>query len=185
MLKSGQSADSDQVTVKFDAETAWRTIIALMRLFLGAWMIVSGYSYWAPHFGLPPGFPQPLGTLPASNQMLVTMIDIGLFNFVKTCEIIGGLCLVFGAFVPLATLLLLPISAIVFYNAIFLNLRTERLFNFTYMGVMCLYMNIIIALAYIRYYAPMLSFRSSPTTLHELRRLPSLFDAKENGRHEA
>jgi len=64
-------------------------------------------------------------------------------------------------------------------------LRTERLFNFTYMGVMCLYMNIIIALAYIRYYAPMLSFRSSPTTLHELRRLPSLFDAKENGRHEA
>jgi len=50
---------------------------------------------------------------------------------------------------------------------------------------MCLYMNIIIALAYIRYYAPMLSFRSSPTTLHELRRLPSLFDAKENGRHEA
>ena len=142
--------------------TLGKTAITLMRLFLGAWMVNSGYSYWAQVFGLPPAFPQPLGTLPLSNQMLVTMIEVGLFDFVKTIEIIGGLFLIFGVFVPLATLVLLPVSAIVFYNAIFLNLRTDRLLDVTYMGVSCLYMNVIIALAIFRYYLPMLAFRSSP-----------------------
>lgn len=153
---------SDRVEIALTPATLGKAAITLMRLFLGAWMVNSGYSYWAQVFGLPPAFPQPLGTLPLSNQMLVTMIEVGLFDFVKTIEIIGGLCLIFGVFVPLATLVLLPVSAIVFYNAIFLNLRTDRLLDVTYMGVSCLYMNVIIALAHIRYYLPMLAFRSSP-----------------------
>ena len=165
----------DRVEIAFNAATLWRAVITLMRLFLGAWMINSGYSYWAQKLGLPPAFPQPFGTLPASNQMLVTMIEIGLFDFVKTIEILGGLCLLFGVFVPLATLLLLPVSAIVFYNAVFLNLRTDRLFSPTYMGVSCLYMNVIVALAHIRYYLPMLSMRSSPGALSDLAGLRGIF----------
>lgn len=167
--------DSDRVEIRLDAATLWRAAITLMRLFLGAWMVNSGYSYWAQRYGLPPAFPQPFGTLPASNQMLVTMIEVGLFNFVKVCEIVGGLCLIFGVFVPAATLLLLPVSAIVFFNAVFLNLRTDRLFSPTYMGVSCLYMNVILALAYIRYYLPMLSFRSSPGGLRDLAGLAGIF----------
>ena len=100
---------ADRVEIRLDAATLWRAAITLMRLFLGAWMLNSGYSYWAQRYGLPPAFPQPFGTLPASNQMLVTMIEVGLFNFVKVCEIVGGLCLIFGVFVPAATLLLLPV----------------------------------------------------------------------------
>ena len=103
----------DRVVIALNADTLWKTLVTLMRLFLGGWMVVSGYSHWAPQFGLPPGFPQPLGTLPLSNQMLVTMIEIGLFDFVKTVEMIGGLCLIFGIFVPAATLALLPVSALV------------------------------------------------------------------------
>ncbi|ANP47579.1 DoxX family membrane protein [Candidatus Viadribacter manganicus] len=166
------------MTLALDLDTAWKAIVTLLRLILGAWMIISGFSYWAPHFGLEPAFPQPLGTLPLSNQMLVTMIEVGLFDFVKTCEIVGGLCLIFGVFVPFATVLLLPISAIVFYNAIGLNVRTERLFDMTYLGVSCLYMNIIVALGYIRYYVPMLTFRSSPGSVRDLGHLPNLFDPK-------
>lgn len=166
-----QPDNSEAITVAFDGHTLWVTVVTLMRLFLGAWMIVSGYSYWAPHYGLPPGFPQPLGTLAASNQMLVTMIEIGLFDFVKTLEIVGGLCLVLGVFVPAATLLLLPVSAMVYYNAIFLNLRTERILNPTYMGVMCLYMNVIVAIGYVRYYVPFLVLRSSVGRLADLRSL--------------
>ena len=70
--------------------------------------------------------------------------------------------------------MLLPVSAIVFYNAVFLNLRTDRLFSPTYMGVSCLYMNVIIALAYIRHYLPMLSLRSDPGSLRDLARLPEI-----------
>jgi len=144
-------------------------------------MVISGFSYWAPHFGLAPAFPQPLGTLPLSNQMLVTMIETGLFDFVKTCEIIGGLCLIFDIFVPFATVLLLPISAIVFYNAIGLNLRTERLFDVTYLGVTCLYMNIVVALGYIRYYIPMLTLRSSVGRLSDISGLPRILEARNEG----
>lgn len=159
---SCQIASGERVQIALDVRTLLWGVITLMRLFLGAWMLNSGYSYWAQEFGLPPAFPQPFGTLPASNQLLVTMVEVGLFDFVKTVEIIGGLCLILGVFVPAATLLLLPVSAVVFYNAVFLNLRTDRLFDPTYMGVSCLYMNVIIALAYVRYYLPMLSLRSAP-----------------------
>jgi len=158
---SRQIASGERVQIALDVRTLLWGVITLMRLFLGAWMLNSGYSYWAQEFGLPPAFPQPFGTLPASNQLLVTMVEVGLFDFVKTVEIIGGLCLILGVFVPAATLLLLPVSAVVFYNAVFLNLRTDRLFDPTYMGVSCLYMNVIIALAYVRYYLPMLSLRSA------------------------
>lgn len=171
----------DRIEVRLDGDTLWKLAITLMRLFLGAWMIVSGYSHWAPKLGLLPGFPQPLGTLPESSQMLVTMIEIGLFDYVKAIEIIGGLCLVFGIFVPAAILMLLPVSAMVFYNAIFLNLRTDRLFNFTYMGVMCLYMNILLILAYIRYYIPMLSFHSSPGRFGDIAGLSRIFDRRPEG----
>lgn len=155
-----QATSPGLVRIGFDSATLWSAMLTIMRLYLGGWMIISGYSYWAPHFGLMPAFPQPLGSLPLSNQMLVSMIEIGLFDFVKTIEIVGGLCLVFGIFAPVATLLLLPVSAIVFYNAIFLNLRTDRLFTPTYMGVMCLYMNVFVALGYLRYYLPMLAPRA-------------------------
>ena len=174
-MSDGSDPAEDRVAIALTADTVWKAAVTLMRLFLGGWMVVSGYSHWAPQFGLPPGFPQPLGTLPLSNQMLVTMIEIGLFDIVKTVEIVGGLCLIFGIFVPAATLILLPVSAIVYYNAIFLNLRTDRIINPTYMGVMCLYMNVIIAVGYIRYYLPMLSFRSSPGRLRDVGRLPEIF----------
>lgn len=172
---------SDCVEITLTAGMACKTAVTLVRLFLGAWMLNSGYSYWAQKFGLPPAFPQPLGTLPLSNQMLVTMIEVGLFDFVKTIEILGGLCLIFGVFVPVATLVLLPVSAIVFFNAVFLNQRTDRVFDVTYMGVSCLYMNILVALAYIRYYLPMLSLRSAPGSLRDLGRLPEILGKDAGG----
>lgn len=173
-----ETSQSDRVVIALNAATLWHGAITLMRLFLGAWMINSGYSYWAQKFGLPPAFPQPLGSFPPSNQMLVTMIEVGLFDFVKTIEILGGLCLLFGVFVPVAVLVLLPLSAIVFFNAVFLNLRTDKLLDPTYMGVSCLYMNVILALAHVRYYLPMLSLRSSPGSLRDLARIREIFTTR-------
>lgn len=176
-------AGNDRVAIVLNAATLWHAAVTLLRLFLGAWMLNSGYSYWAQEFGWPPAFPQPFGTLPASNQMLVTMVEVGLFDFVKTVEVIGGLCLILGLLVPAATLILLPVSAVVFYNAVFLNLRTDRLFSPTYMGVSCLYINVIVALGYVRYYLPMLSLRSAPGGLRDLARLPEIFRHQDDNQH--
>lgn len=151
-----------------------KIILTVGRLYLGAWMIVSGTSYWRTVLGMAPIFPQPFGTLHASNELLVTMVHTQFFHIVKTLEILGGLCLVFGVFVPLGLLVLLPVSFVVWYNAIILNHRFDKMFT-PYMGVGCLYLNLILLVWYIRYYLPMLTFKTSMGRIGDLRRLSGIF----------
>lgn len=161
--------------LKFDATTLGKLIISFLRLYLGAWMIVSGTSYWLHQLGYQPIFPQPFGSLPDSNKMLITFVEVGLFDIVKTLEIVGGVFLVANIFVPLGIAILLPISGMVFYNAIFLNHRYDGIFSLTYMGTACLYMNVILVLAYIKYYLPMLSFNAPAGKVSDLQRIPEIF----------
>lgn len=161
--------------IKFDLTTFCQLIISFFRLYLGAWMVVSGASYWLHQLGFQPIFPQPFGTLPDSSKMLITFVEIGMFDLVKTLEIVGGLFLICNVFVPLGLVILFPISGMVFYNAVFLNQRYDGLLSVTYMGTACLYMNVILLLAYIRYYLPLLSFNTTTGRLADLKRLPEIF----------
>ncbi|AZY48174.1 hypothetical protein [Bordetella avium] len=165
----------DSISFKLDIRTAGQLVIALMRLYLGAWMVVSGASYWLHQLGYQPIFPQPFGTLPASNKMLITLVEVGLFNLVKTLEIVGGLFLIGNIFVPLGLLILFPISGMVFYNAVFLNQRYDGIFSLTYMGTLCLYMNVVLLLAYIKHYLPMLALNARSGSLSDIKRLPEIF----------
>lgn len=167
--------------VKINAAVIGRLILTLMRLTLGAWMINSGLSHWLTNWGFPPIFPQPLGTLPASNAMLVTLIETGVFDIVKACELLGGILLLLDLFVPLALAMTLPISFMVFFNAIVLNLRYELLFS-TSMSVWCLYLNVILILAYLRYYLPLLTCRASLGSLDDFRKLPMVFGSQPEER---
>jgi len=160
---------------RLDAAMIAQLFISFLRLFLGAWMIVSGTSYWLHQFGYQPIFPQPFGTLPDSNKMLITFVEVGLFDLVKTLEIVGGLMLVCNVFVPLGLVILFPISGMVFYNAVFLNHRYDGILSVTYMGTGCLYMNVILLLAYIKYYLPMLSLNARSGSIADIKRLPEIF----------
>ena len=151
-----------------------KLVLIFFRIMLGAWMIVSGSSHLLTVFGFAPIFPQPLGNLHPSNVMLVALLEVGLFDLVKTVELVVGLCLVFNVFVPLALAAALPVSYMVFHNSIALNMRYDRIFS-TYMAVWCLYMNVILLLAYIRYYLPMLRMRAPMGKLEDFRMLPSIF----------
>lgn len=165
---------SRMIEYEWNLGTIVKLVLSAMRLYLGGWMIMSGTSYWLTQLGLPTIFPQPVGNTPLSSQMLVTMIEVGLFDVVKTCEIVGGLMLVFNRFVPLGLIICLPISGVVWYNAIILNHRFDRLFSPTYMGVMCFYMNILVMLAYVKYYAPLLVPK---TSMGGIKDFGKLFDA--------
>lgn len=153
------------------------TLITFFRCMLGAWMIVNGVNHLLPMVGLPNIYPQPLGTLHLSNVMLVSMIETGLFDYVKVAELLVGLCLVFNRFVPLALVIGLPLGLVVFYNSIALNLRFERIFSF-YMAVWCTYMNVVLLLAYIKYYLPMLQYKAPVGKLKDLCLLPSIFKSE-------
>lgn len=176
---SGLTPTSQNVSeVEFNLGFVGRLIITFFRLFLGAWMIVSGWNHVGPLLGFPFVFPQPLGSLHLSSVMMVSLIEVGLFDLVKILELIAGLCLLFNRFVPLAVAVSLPVSYIVFHNSIVLNLRYERLFS-TYMSVWCLYMNLILCLAYFKYFLPMLKYKAAPGELSDLKKVTSIFQSEE------
>ena len=170
-------------TNKLDIRFVGKLVLIFARIMLGAWMIVSGASHLLSVFGFAPVFPQPLGTLHASNTMLVALLEVGMFDLVKTVELVVGLCLVFNVFVPLALAAALPVSYMVFHNSIVLNLRYDRIFS-TYMSVWCLYLNLILLLAYIRYYLPMLRMHAPMGGVEDLKLLPSIFRAQEEREHD-
>lgn len=151
---------SKVISYDWNLGTIVKLILTAGRLYLGGWMLISGTSYWLTQMGLQPIFPQPVGNSPLSSQMLVTMIEVGLFDIVKTLEIVCGLMLIFNRFVPLGLVIALPISGVVWYNAIILNGRLDRLFSPTYMGVMCFYISIVLMFAYLRFYAPLLTWKA-------------------------
>ncbi|WP_245621223.1 DoxX family membrane protein [Paraburkholderia ferrariae] len=151
-----------------------KVILTFCRLYLGGWMCVSGTSYWRTVLGMSPIFPQPFGTLPASNELLVTMVHTHFFHIVKTCEILGGLSLVLGVFVPVGLLMLLPVSFVVWYNAIVLNHRFDKILT-PYMGVGCLYMNLVLMVWYVRYYLPMMTFKPTVGRIGDWKKLPNIF----------
>lgn len=160
---------SKEISYDWSLSTSVKVILSGCRLYLGGWMLASGSSYWMTQLGLPPIFPQPVGNTPLSSQMLVTMIEVGLFDIVKTLEIVCGLMLIFNRFVPLGLVIAMPISAVVWYNAIILNGRFDRLLSPTYMGVMCFYLSIILMLAYLRFYAPLLTYKAKMGSLKDAK----------------
>ncbi|MDQ2067464.1 hypothetical protein Q9295_13880 [Xinfangfangia sp. CPCC 101601] len=162
------------ITFDLSLGTLGKVILHFFRLYLGGWMIISGTSYWLTQAGAAPIFPQPVGNMPLSSQMLVTMIEVGLFDIVKTLEIVCGVLLMLNRMMPLAIVLALPISGVVWYNAIVLNLRTDRLFSPTYMGVMCFYMSIVLAFGYLRHFAPLFTWKSRIGHVSEVK---TIFEA--------
>lgn len=151
-------------------------VLDAMRLLLGAWMIVNGLNHFLPIF------PQPMGSFPLSSQLIIALIETGLFGIVKIVELVGGVMLIANRFVPLALAILMPMSVVVFYNDAVLQHRWDRVF---YMGVDCFYMNVILMLAYIRHYLPMMVYKTDMGTLQDLKGLTSIFqtpkDETKNG----
>lgn len=169
-----QPMSQDTRKIDIDIKFIGTLIITLMRVFLGAWMIVSGWNHVGPMLGFPYVFPQPMGNLHLSNEMMVSLIEVGLFDLVKIVEVLAGLCLLFNRFVPLAVAASLPVSYMVFHNSIVLNLRYERLFS-TYMSVWCLYMNVILCAAYFKYFVPLLKFKAPMGELSDLKKVKEIF----------
>ena len=139
-------------------------LITLCRLQLGGWMIVNGLNHW---FRI---FPQPLGSEPVAQQLLVALIESGLFGVVKAAEVVGGVMLLFDLCTPLALVMLMPVSVVVYYFNAILQMRWDRLL---YMGVLCMYLNVILLVAYLRYYLRMLSLRAPVGSWQDLKQIPA------------
>ena len=161
---------NDNGRVKILGYSIGELIITAMRLQLGAWMIVNGLNHWLPIF------PQPMGSSPDAQRLLVGLIESGLFDLVKAAELVGGVLLILDLYVPFALVILLPISVVVFYFNAILQQRWNQVL---YMGVLCMYFNIALLLAYIHYYLPMLAPRSRNSSWRDLAKIPAALTGRD------
>lgn len=128
-----------------------RYLVWLLRLGFGAWLVPAGLNHFYPLFY------QPLGDQPESTALITALIDTDLFALVKAVELFAGICLVTGWRVPLALVMLMPVSFSVWYWDVPLQgwSSISAWYGWAVLGA-----NVLLALAWYRSYLPMLAPRS-------------------------
>jgi hypothetical protein len=126
-----------------------------VRLIFAAWMIPAGLNHFIPLF------PQPLGNQPLSTELFIALRDSHLFDLVKAVELIAGLALLTGFYVPLALLLCMPVAFSVWYWDTALQgwWSVSAIYGWAVLGC-----NVILCLAYFPHYRSMFALRSTPRT---------------------
>ena len=125
-------------------------LIIAGRMIFGGWFVYAGLNHWF-HFT-----PQPFGQNPVSIELTTVLIESGLFDLVKAIEAITGLFVLIGVFVPLALLVALPISVVVAYFNLVLELN--GIVNYL-AGGLVLGINALLMFAYLENYRSVLKWR--------------------------
>ena len=138
-----------------------------VRLVFAAWMIPAGLNHFITLF------PQPLGTQPLSQELFLALFDSHLFDLVKAVELVAGIAVLFGFYLPLALVICMPVSFCVWYWDTPLEGWGSAASIF---GAAVLVGNVLLCLAYFRNYSSMFALRSTPRTL-------GTFDGSAAGKH--
>jgi len=124
-----------------------------VRLVFAAWMIPAGLNHFITLF------PQPLGSQPLSQELFLALFDSHLFDLVKAVELVAGIGVLFGFYVPLSLVVCMPVSFCVWYWDTPLEGWSSVASIF---GTAVLVCNVLLCLAYIRSYSSMFALRSTP-----------------------
>ena len=127
-----------------------------VRLVFAAWMIPAGLNHFVTLF------PQPLGSQPLSQELFLALFDSHLFDLVKAVELVAGIGVLFGFYVPLSLVICMPVSFCVWYWDTPLEGWGSGASIF---GTAVLVCNVLLCLAYIGSYRSMFAVRSTPRTL--------------------
>ena len=103
-------------------------------------------------------FPQPMGSQPLSQELIIALLDSNLFDLVKAVELIAGLGLLLGFYTSLSLLICLPVSFCVFYWDAPLEGWGSRAAIFGYSVLLC---NSLLCLAYYKSYSSMFILRAT------------------------
>lgn len=131
-----------------------RYAVWFVRLIYAAWMIPAGLNHFIQLY------PQPTGNQPLSTEVFLALLDSGLFTLVKAVELLAGLALLFGYRVPLALLMVLPVSFTVWYWDTELQgwWTTSAIYGWAVLGC-----NLALCLAYLPSYRAMFARVSTPS----------------------
>jgi uncharacterized membrane protein YhaH (DUF805 family)/uncharacterized membrane protein YphA (DoxX/SURF4 family) len=121
-----------------------------VRLIFAAWMIPAGVNHFVSIF------PQPMGSQPLSQEMIVALIDSHLFDLVKAVELVAGLFVLIGFHAALGVLICVPVSFCVFWWDAPLEGFGSRAARF---GNATLISNLLLCIAFVGSYRPMFAVR--------------------------
>lgn len=124
-----------------------------VRFIYAAWMIPAGLNHFVYLF------PQPIGNQPESRELFLALIDSHLFDIVKLVELIAGVCVLTGFYVPLALVLAMPVAFNVFYWDTALQGWTSGSARYGWAVLVC---NSLLCLAYWQSYRSMFAWRAVP-----------------------
>ncbi len=130
--------------------------IWFVRLLFAAWMVPAGLNHFVPLF------PQPLGTQPLSQELFQALWSSHLFDLVKAVELIAGVTVLTGFFMPLGLVICMPVSFCVWYWDTPLEGWGSGASIF---GTAVLVCNVLLCLAYIGNYRSMFAMRAQPRSL--------------------
>jgi putative oxidoreductase len=127
-------------------------LVMVLRVLFGLHFLLNGLNFFWHFFNVPP--PQN----PLATQFMKAMVETGVvFSLVKTVEVVTGVALLVNRFVPLALVVALPVSVNVFLIDVFL---IGTWFGGYVLGGGTLLLNLVLLLAYLKYYRPMLSAKA-------------------------
>ena len=104
-----------------------------------------------------------IANVPGDGGVFLQGIEaIGLYGMVKWVELLTGFMLLFDVFVPLALIIVFPITVTIFYLNTFIVGLPRQLFS----GPQELVLNAVMFALYARYYMPLLTIKAKLSPLH-------------------
>ncbi len=140
---------------------AMKYVVLWFRIYFGMHLLYSAMRYLL-HFdaGVGPS-PDSVG-----GQFVAAITVTGIYHAVKIIELIVGAMLIANLFVPLALVIEMPISIVIFILNFLIVGTGRQLFS----GPQEVILNVLMILFYGRYYAPLFKFNPVPRPLWTIKR---------------
>ncbi len=123
-----------------------RYFFLLLQVYLGAFNFASGLNYFAG------AWLQPVPADPVGSAYMHVTLHLGLFQLAKVIETLAGFCLIADIFVPLALVVLFPITV----NVLVMDTFFATLAHVKVSGARNFVFHVLLLAAYGRYYLGML-----------------------------
>ena len=126
--------------------------VLVLRIALGLDLLLNGINFWLDFLPI---------TTPASDLargLMGGLVNAGLFVIVKYIEIGTAVALLTNRFVPLALVVMFPLTVVIFWTDCILINTPE---GWLYGGTTSL-LHVLLMVAYLKHYMPLLKFRAKP-----------------------
>ena len=124
-----------------------KQLVLIGRLVFGAWMVVNGANYLFFSF-----WPAPVGHEPLATLLMDALVHSKLLAVAMVIQLVTGLLILTGFFVPVALCVVMPISTCALYWSLILDHQALG----SVLALLAFALNGLLMLAYIDYYKDVL-----------------------------